>query len=162
MDNSIEIRDSAINVDELMTRIRSSIEAKKKSQIYIEEPWMMQDVTQPELRLNSMKTADALAMLKIAGRLDMEGEKITSHRRFGGSFIKFMKRTTRFWVRRYTDAIFFKQNHFNMEIVDVLSRMNNQMLELKNENESLKEELKKANSDPSKLRISVDSQEERE
>ncbi|MBN1515320.1 hypothetical protein JXA32_02000 [Candidatus Sumerlaeota bacterium] len=138
MPDAFEIRDKAINVDDLMERIRTSIDNKKKSQIYIEEPWMMQDITRPHTGMGTQRTADMLAMLRIAGRLDLEGEKITSHRRLWGSLIVALKRITRFWVRRYTDAIFFKQNHFNLQIVDVLAQMNQQLNEVKQENEQLK------------------------
>ena len=142
MSDTIELRDREIDVEELKERIRKSIEEKKKSQVYIEEPWMLQDISQPQLRLDMKRASDTLAMLKIAGRLDLEGEPISSHRMFSGHFIKFMKRSTRFWIRKYTDAIFFKQNHFNLEIVNVISQMNEQIQDLKSENERLSNELR--------------------
>ena len=140
MSETIEIRDPEINVDQIMNRISNSIEEKKKSQVYIEEPWMLQDISQPHMRLDMKRASDTLAMLKIAGRLDLEGEPISSHRMISGYFIKLLKKVTRFWTRKYTDAIFFKQNHFNMELVNIISQMNEQIHELKQEIVRLKKE----------------------
>jgi hypothetical protein len=58
-----------------------------------------------------------------------------------GFAIKWAKRLTRFWIRKYTDSILTKQNHFNAELISVLSEMNHRLEELKAENKHLREQL---------------------
>lgn len=137
---AIEIRDAAINVDDIMARIRRSIDEKKKSRVYRQDALLAQGIDVLQLSQSSKGLADHLALLKYAARIDLEGEQISSHRPFMGFAIKWAKRLTRFWIRKYTDSIFTKQNHFNAELISVLSELNHQVEELKSENERLRRE----------------------
>jgi hypothetical protein len=141
---SLEIRDTAINVDDVMAHIRRSIEDKQKSRVYRQDALLAQGIDLLRLDDSSKSIADRLALLKYAARIDLEGEQITSHRPLMGFAIKWAKRLTRFWIRKYTDSIFTKQNHFNAELISTLSELNHRLEELKNENERLREELEMA------------------
>jgi len=137
----IEIRDAAINVEEVMARIRQSIEEKKKSRIYHEDVLLAQgtDLFQPGESSRNM--TDHLALLKYVARIDLEGEQITSHRAFVGLVIKLAKRFARFWIRKYTDGIFIKQDHFNAEVIAVLSELSQRLEKQEAENKQLREQL---------------------
>lgn len=139
--SALEIRDEALDVDELMKRIQRAIAEKKAARIYVEEPWMRQDAEPPPANPDAPVTADALAVLQLAGRLDLEGAPINSHRPIFGSLIKLAKRCSRFWVRKYTDAIFCKQSHFNLEAAQALGRMNDQLQRLRESQQQLQQEL---------------------
>ncbi|KPL11982.1 hypothetical protein AMJ85_02370 [candidate division BRC1 bacterium SM23_51] len=136
---SLEIRDAAINIEEVMTRIRGSIEEKKKSRAYRQDALLAQGIDLLQLSESSKSIADHLTLLKYAARIDLEGEQITSHRPFMGFAIKCAKRLTRLWIRKYTDSIFTKQNHFNAEMISVLSELNHRLEELKAESARLRE-----------------------
>lgn len=140
-DTSLEIRDTAIDVDNIMARIRRSIDEKKKAYNYREDALLAQGIDVLQLSRSSKSMADHIALLKYAARMDLEGEQISSHRPLMGFAIKWAKRLTRFWIRKYTDSIFSKQNHFNAEMISVLSELNRQIEELKAENERLLREL---------------------
>jgi len=139
---SLEIRDTAINVDEIMARIRRSIQEKRKSRAFRQDALLAQSIDILQLSQGDRSIADHLALLKYAARIDLEGEQITSHRPLAGFFIKMVKRLTRTWVRKYTDSIFTKQNHFNAELITVLSDLHQQVQDLRTENERLREELR--------------------
>jgi len=139
--SSIEIRDRAIDVEEIMARIRRSIEEKKSSRAYHHDALLSQGIDVLQLSRSSKNLADHLALLKYAARIDLEGEQITSHRPVLGFAIKWAKRLTRFWIRKYTDSIFTKQNHFNAELIAVLSELNHRVEEMKKENERLRKQI---------------------
>lgn len=138
---ALEVRDAAIDVDALMARIRRSIEEKKKSRTYGQDTLLSAGIDVLQLSESSKSIADHLALLKYAARIDLEGEQITSHRRLMGFAIQWAKRLTRFWIRKYTDSIFTKQNHFNAELIAVLSELNQRLEELKAENERLRKQI---------------------
>ena len=138
---ALEIRDTAIDVDDLMARIRKSIAEKKKSRVYRQDALLSQGIDVLQLNQVNKGLADHLALLKYAARIDLEGEQISSHRPLMGIVIKWAKRLTRFWIRKYTDSIFTKQNHFNAEVISVLSELNHQLEELKAENERLRKQV---------------------
>jgi hypothetical protein len=138
---SLEIRDTAINVDEIMARIRQSIQEKRKSRVYRQDALLAQGIDLLQMSQGNKTLANHLAILRYMARIDIEGEQITSHRPVLGFAIKWAKRLTRVWVRKYTDSILTKQNHFNAETIAVLSEMNQQLEELKAENQRLHDEL---------------------
>jgi len=138
---SIEIRDTAINVEDLMTRIRTNIEERKKSRHFREDVLLAQGVDFLPPGQSSKSGADRLALLVYAARLDLEGEPIASHRTFFGFAIKWAKRFARFWTRKYTDGVFSQQNHFNSEVIATLSELTKRLEQLEAENRELREQL---------------------
>lgn len=128
-----EIRDEEIDVREIMARIEQRVEEKRRRGLYRDEPWLHQTIDFASLGTGERNLSDQLAMLKMASRIDLEGEPISSHRPITGQFIVWIKKWSRFWVRRYTDSIFYKQNHFNAEIVNLLTELAGQINELREE-----------------------------
>ena len=140
-DASLEIRDSAVDVENIMARIRRSISEKKKAFNYREDVLLAQGIDALQLTRSGKSIADHISLLKYTARMDLEGEQISSHRPLMGFAIKWAKRLTRFWIRKYTDSIFTKQNHFNSEMISVLSELNHHLEQLKGENERLRQQL---------------------
>jgi hypothetical protein len=135
---SLEIRDTAINIEEIMSRIRHSIEEKKKSRVYRHDAFLSQGIDFLQPGESGKNSADHLALLRWMARMDLEGEPIASHRPLAGFAIKWFKRVTRFWVRKYTDGILSRQNHFNAEMINILSEMNKRIEQLEAENDQLR------------------------
>ena len=69
--------------------------------------------------------------MEAAARVDLEGEPITSHRPVTGSIIKFVKRQTRFWIRKYTDPILLRQTMFNVELLKTVRELRTELDELR-------------------------------
>jgi hypothetical protein len=130
----------SINVEEIMAQVRRNVASKKKANIYKDEPWLP-----PGGQLHASDGAfgvdDHLVLLRSAGRLDLEGEAVKSHRPFAGMFIKAAKKFSRFWVRKYTDVLFLRQSYFNAEAIAVLTAMKKRIEELEAEVERLREEM---------------------
>jgi len=139
--HSLEIRDPAINIEEIMTRIRQNIAEKKRSRSYREDVLLAQGVNLLGLDESSKNIPDHLALLQYVARIDLEGEPISSHRTFMGFAIKLVKRLSRFCVRKYTDGLFARQNHFNAETLAVLTELNQKIAQLKAENEELRKKV---------------------
>lgn len=138
---AIEIRDTAINVEDVMARIRNSIEDKKKSRVYRQDALLAQGTDLFRLGDSNKSLTDHLALLRFAARIDLEGEPVVSHRAFMGFAIKWVKQLSRFWIRKYTDSLFAKQNYFNAELIAILSELNQQIEDQKAENRRLREQL---------------------
>ena len=140
-ERTFEIRDSAINVEDLMARIRGSIEEKKESRIYRQDALLAQGVGLLRPGESNKNLRDHLGLLKHLAPLDLEGDPIVSHRALTGRAIRWAKKLTRFWVRKYTDGLFARQSHFNAELVEALAELNRQIEEQKAENQRLREQL---------------------
>ncbi len=139
--DAIEIRDPSINVEEIMCRIRQSIAEKKRARLIRYDAFLAQGAEPLPLSDSSRNLADHLALLQMAGRMDLEGEPIVSHRPVAGFFITLAKRFSRFWIRKYTDGVLAKQNYFNSETVRLLTEMNRRIEALEAENERLRAEI---------------------
>ncbi len=127
-----------IDVKNIMTEIKSRIAAKQKNGTYLKGD----DVVQLEEIENKLKDVGDLSKklirLHSLSSLDLEGDPIVSHRKVWGPVIKFFKKTTRFWTRKYTDPIFFKQNNLNVNIVDCLMDLSIRLNQIEKEINILK------------------------
>ncbi len=139
--DAIEIRDPAINVEDIMSRIRQSIAEKKRARLIRYDAFLAQGADPLPLSDSTRNLADHLALLQMAGRMDLEGEPIVSHRPIAGVLITLAKRISRFWIRKYTDGVLAKQNYFNSEAVRLLSEMNRRIEALESETARLRAEI---------------------
>ena len=130
-----------IDVQQVMKRIRESIESKRAAGILREEPWLSRRLDLANLPGSARRNADKLALLQLAGRIELEGEPIKSHRPVDGPLINFVKRIARFWTRKYTDPIFIRQGHFNSEILEILNDLVRENQELERRLEALEGQL---------------------
>lgn len=130
-----------IDVQQVMRRIRESIESKRAAGILREEPWLSRRLDLANLPGSARRNADKLALLQLAGRIELEGEPIKSHRPIVGPLINFVKRVTRFWTRKYTDPIFIRQGHFNSEILEILNDLVRENQELERRLDALEQQL---------------------
>ncbi|MBN1478237.1 hypothetical protein JXA47_15890, partial [Candidatus Sumerlaeota bacterium] len=79
---------------------------------------------------------ERLALLTTYARPLLEGEAISSHRPIVGRLVVAWKRFTRFWIRRYTDTIFLRQQMFNEEVSHLLQELTEEVRALREEIES--------------------------
>jgi hypothetical protein len=130
-----------IDTEALMAEIRAKVAEKRRANIYGDEafePWTA--FVQPGDP--SLAMGHRLAYLDGCGKIDLAGEPIKSHRPFLGRFLIATKKFTRYWVRKYTDALFMRQAHFNSEATGALKAMNEEVQFLRREVEELRAELR--------------------
>jgi hypothetical protein len=130
-----EMEAAQVNVKAVMEEIRRRVEEKQRQNLYRDIPMNRPGV----VRERGAADGDALSALRATAGLRIEGEPITSHRPLTGSMIKGFKKFMRFWVRRYTDALFLQQSYFNSEVVNSLEEMKQEVDALKAEVERLKQ-----------------------
>jgi hypothetical protein len=120
---------------------RRSIEEKKKSRVCREDALLAQGIDLFGPGESSKNLKDHLALLRLAASIELEGEPIRSHRPLTGFAIKWVKQASRLLIRKYTDVLFARQNHFNAEVIAALSEMSRRLDEQKAENQRLRERL---------------------
>jgi len=64
---TFEIRDAAVNVEEIMSRIRRSIEEKKKSRVFRQDPLLAQGIDLLHPAVSNASLSDRLALLRHLG-----------------------------------------------------------------------------------------------
>lgn len=112
------------DVEALMVGIRARAEEKRRRGIYRDEdwlPWSSGGSGGPGpgggggLSAPGASSPERLAALRASARVDLDGEAIASHRALTGRLLVFLKRASRWWVRKYTDILFLRQGAFNAE-----------------------------------------------
>lgn len=127
----IEIRDPDINVKEIIKTIQDRIEEKKRAGIYKDDPILTQKFNPLNSDFFTASIKGRLELLKILAAVNLDGEPITSHRPLSGFFIKSVKKFFRYWIRKYTDSVFAKQNQFNNEVITLLDQISDELDEIK-------------------------------
>ena len=134
-----------VNVEELMARVRSAVEEKRRAGIYRDDDWPCDSQFHPGPSAGD----DQLALLRSAARVDLEGEPIQSHRPLAGLVVMTLKRFSRYWVRKYTDSLFLRQSTFNAETVSALANLRREVDELRAEVTRLKAQVETLTTDRS-------------
>jgi hypothetical protein len=86
---------------------------------------------------------EQLDLLRAAARLQLEGDPIRSHRPRLGRVIVAWKKFVRYWVRKYTDALFLRQSFFNSQVVGALEQLQQRVDALEDEVAALREALRR-------------------
>lgn len=124
-----------VDISALMDEVRQSVREKKAAGIYRDEDIALP----PDFRIFLPPDEnDRFALLRAIGHLDLEGDPITSHRPVVGTVVKGTKRTVRYWVRKYTDGVFLRQNQFNAGVVQEMEQLRRKVDDLTEELEKLK------------------------
>jgi hypothetical protein len=127
----------AIDAKAIMEEIRRRVEDKKAAGLYRGVPRIALDTPPPPGA--DRRLEERLALLQTYARVSLEGEPISSHRPVLGKIIVGWKKFTRFWVRRYTDTIFLRQQAHNEEVAAVLDDMAGEIRELRERLKALEE-----------------------
>ncbi len=117
----------AINAEEIMATIRRRIAEKQQAGLYRGLPRLALDTPPPPGGVR--RAEERLALLHMYARGNLDGDPIASHRPVIGRFIVAAKRAARFLVRRYTDALFLRQQMFNEEMVSLLDDLTREIKE---------------------------------
>lgn len=128
------------DVERIMAEVRQLVEKRKQERIY-EEPKSAE--ARSTFGAEWVTTVgEQLDLLRAAARLELQGDPIRSHRQFTGRFIVAWKKFVRFWVRKYTDAIFLRQSFFNSQVVAAVEKLEQRIDALEDEVALLRAQLK--------------------
>ena len=132
-----------LDVSAVMRDIRRRVAERRRAGVYPPAPTAGGAPTHVPVASGwqQQSAADGLAVLRANAHLEIEGDPITSHRRYTGPIIKGFKRFSRFWIRRYTDTLFLRQSYFNSEAVSAMAAMRHDLEELRAEVETLRRQL---------------------
>lgn len=128
------------DVERIMAEVRQLVEKRKRERIY-EEPRSAE--ARSTFGAEWVTTVgEQLDLLRAAARLELQGDPIRSHRPFTGRLIVAWKKFVRFWVRKYTDAVFLRQSFFNSQVVAAVEKLEQRIDALEDEVALLRAQLK--------------------
>ncbi|MGB9692196.1 MAG: hypothetical protein ACPL7D_08505 [Candidatus Sumerlaeaceae bacterium] len=130
-----------LDVEQLMAEVRALVQEKRASKLYDEPATGSMQARSSFGAEWVTSVGEELDLLRAAARLALEGEPIRSHRPRIGRLIIAWKKFVRFWVRKYTDAIFLRQSFFNTKVVATLERLEQRVERLENELDLLRHEV---------------------
>ncbi len=131
-----------ISTEDLMKKIRNEVKDKIESGEYSSVPPKFPEVL-PYSMVRNVKNdvTKALNALDNMAELPLEGAPIHSHRKFLGTFIVSIKKISRYWTRKYTDALFAQQSNFNSHVTQTLISMKERIEHLEQRQKELEKKL---------------------
>lgn len=121
----------AIDAKAIVETIRQRVAEKQRAGVYRGLPRLALETPPPQ---GVGRRAEVrLALVQMYARQSLEGDPITSHRPVIGRLIVPWKRFTRFWIRRYTDALFLRQQMFNEEVASLMQDLTEEIRALRRE-----------------------------
>jgi SAM-dependent methyltransferase len=150
MDDTFEIRDDEIDVEDIMRQIRENIKKRKYVETYSEE-----EINKPvgfscvaDVSSNDKKWD--LEYFNESGDIHNNDYLISSHRPLIGWFLVKGRELINGEIRRYIDPIIFKQTEFNISMIQIvnniicrLSDIDHKFEGIDNSSEQMRLELKK-------------------
>jgi SAM-dependent methyltransferase len=126
-EKTFEIRDGAIDVEEIMARIRENIRQRKEAGVYPEDDDL------PAGGATAAEESEVpwiLARLKSTSDIRNSSYLISSHRPVTGKFLVKGRELVHGEVRRYVDPVLWKQSEFNGSAVRAFNDMNARLADL--------------------------------
>ncbi len=131
LDNTFEIRDEEIDVEEIMRRIRENIRKRKEAGICLEGG--IEEVHQDQAPRDQDDGTEPVALSPevrkdldyVNSNWDIENNSyfISSHRQVTGRFLVTGRQLVHGEVRRYVDPAIWKQKEFNASAVRLLNEV---------------------------------------
>jgi hypothetical protein len=132
-DDFLAQNSEAIDARAIMETVRRRVAEKQRAGVYRGLPRLALQTPPPP---GAARRADErLALVQMWARQSLEGEPISSHRPIVGRFVVAWKRFTRFWIRRYTDSLFLRQQMFNEEVAALLQELSEEIRTQRRESE---------------------------
>lgn len=148
MDDIFEIKDPEIDVENIITKIKNTIEEKKKKGVYSEEKLAEAEklkIGDSPDRSDFMKqcisTAEALSFIDLDNY--RFGIPAPLNRPVVGHLVLTFKSVVRRFLRFHTRGVFHQQIEFNRQLVELVKWLNDRTEGLEAELERLKKECKK-------------------
>jgi 2-polyprenyl-3-methyl-5-hydroxy-6-metoxy-1,4-benzoquinol methylase len=126
--NTFEIHDDEIDVEEIMQKIRENIRRRKEAGIYPKDPVS----TAAPLDPTGVNSAFGRDLAYLSGNWNIQNNSyfISSHRPYVGKYLVKGRELVHGEVRRYADPVIWKQAEFNRATSRVLEEMTRQVSEI--------------------------------
>ena len=165
MDNTFEIRDEEIDVEEIMRKIRENIRMRREAGIYpegeIEEIHPAsghQDQSSDDKPISlSAEARRDLDYINSSWDVENKGYFISSHRPVAGKFLVTGRELVHGEVRRYVDPAIWKQREFNGSVVRLLNEVARGLDEIGGRLAKLECALREARSETAQMRSDLGS-----
>jgi SAM-dependent methyltransferase len=130
-DNTIEIRDDEINVEEIMTKIRENIQRRQAAGEIPSDPDSVIASTSKNCYSGESDDAIQRDLSYLNSNWDIHNNSyfISSHHPYIGKFLVSGRRMIHGEVRRYVDPIIFHQTEFNASTVRIITQTSQQCIE---------------------------------
>jgi len=165
LDNTFEIRDEEIDVEEIMRKIRENIRMRREAGIYpegeIEEIHPAsghQDQSSDDKPISlSAEARRDLDYINSSWDVENKGYFISSHRPVAGKFLVTGRELVHGEVRRYVDPAIWKQREFNGSVVRLLNEVARGLDEIGGRLAKLECALREARSETAQMRSDLGS-----
>jgi SAM-dependent methyltransferase len=141
-DNSIEIHDNEINVEEIMEKIRENIRRRQTAGEHLPDPDSV--IASPSSNFHAAESDNAIQrdLEYINSNWDIHNNSyfISSHRPYTGKFLVKGRQLVHGEVRRYVDPMISRQVEFNGSTVRLLNRVSTQYVNLESSFERIQKE----------------------
>jgi len=164
VDNTFEIKDDEINVEEIMEKIRENIRERKES----EDPKSAEEIEQVFSEVSTRaRSHQEPGIINLDYDIRNDNYSISSHRPLLGTFLIKGRKLVHGEVRRYVDPVLQKQSQLNYNLAGVLSdaketanscshkveKLTSEIEELEDENRLLKSKIEQLSSETEKLKV---------
>lgn len=127
-ENTFEIRDGEIDVEEIMAEIRENIRRRKEAGVYPDDGALPAGCMTASASRTDLPPG--LARLNAVSDVRNGSYSISSHRPVAGTFLVKGREVVHGEVRRYVDPVFWKQSEFNGNAVQVFADMHTRLADL--------------------------------
>jgi SAM-dependent methyltransferase len=123
MDDTFEIKDDEINVEEIMKKIKENIAMRKAQGAYSteDERLINSDYAVPIIDDSQLKSD--YSYINNNWNVETNNYFISSHRKFIGPILVKGRQTINDEVKRYVDPSILKQNEYNLHIARILTKI---------------------------------------
>jgi SAM-dependent methyltransferase len=131
-DNTIELRDDEINVEEIMHTIRENVRKRKESAQFHKQSVNEKDI-EPEIQKGIIIENSPLCDIEsLNSSWDIRNNSyyISSHRPYLGKILIKGRQLVHSEVRRYVDPVIWKQSKFNEEVAQLFIQSQKKIFEI--------------------------------
>ena len=131
-DNSIEIREDRINVEDIMNKIREHIRHRQVAgKLPQDSDVLISSSPSAEIRSEAKESVQReLSFIRSSWDIQNKNYFISSHRPHIGKFLIKGRELVHEEVRRYVDPVFFRQTEFNASAVRLLTQTSQKCADL--------------------------------
>ena len=133
-DNTIEIRDDEINVEEIMQKIRENVRNKKNIDTHPIKTEVCLNQSQNNIQDDVAKDSIQFTIDSLNYNWDIHNNSyfISSHRPYIGNVLIKGRKLIHGEVRRYVDPVILTQSKFNKDVAQLFPQYQKKILELEN------------------------------
>lgn len=133
MDDTFDIKNDDINVEEIMKKIKENIAERKSRGAYTEEDKRLIDMDSELSTIDTSQLNTDYLYISKNWNIENNTYQISSHRTLVGPILIKSRQAVNNEVKRYIDPVILKQNQYNLHLSKYLNNMDDRLESLKTE-----------------------------